>query len=693
VPAAKVEWVPVAYFCKELAMITRLFSLLTLSFFAIILSSGCIIPECSHAQTQGSAWGSPAPASPPGPSSKEKSHELEEILVVAPPVIEGNQINRFGAESTVVSEKQIEDLNAQDLPQALRMVPGVVISRFNPIGSFGGGEGGSIFIRGMGSSRPGAEVLTLIDGIPKFVSVWTHPLMDVLNVDIAQNIQVYKGAQPVLYGNMAVAGAVDITTKRKTEDGFTTSLEGAGGSFNSAIEVAQTGGKIRALDYYLVQSYRRADGHRPNADGELQNYFGHLGYQLSGNWTAGVVFNASDNWADDPGRIDGLAPQQGTFKTNDYFTVATLANQYDRTDGYFKLYSDVGHIKWLNQFNTTTKKNTDDTLTDYNNYGFRARQTVRPWDGGEFLMGVDLDTISGQVDLVSPSTPRRHWNDEAWHIFAPYVALSQLFGSKDSFYAIPSAGARYFSHDQFGTELGPQAGLILGYKDTEFHAFCSRGVNYPGLFVKANSDLFMPGDNKWQNLNAEVVNHYEAGISQRFKKWAKLDFTLFYDNGKDRIVTTTPPPFPPVWTNISSYRNKGVEGTVTVFPLDDLALYAGATYLDSTPSDLPYAPEWSASFGVNYRFLKYFQASFDALYLSEYFVNSRARSATALNVDTVDGYFLLNAKLTYDFNIPYRQMRGQIFIAGENLTNASYQQKAGYPMPGINGMGGFKLTF
>ncbi len=253
-----------------------------------------------------------------------------------------------------------------------------------PSAVLAGGEGGSIFIRGQGSSRPGAEVLTLIDGIPKFVSVWTHPLMDVLNVDIADNIQVYKGAQPVLYGNMAVAGAVDITTKRKKEDGFYTNLQAAGGSYNSAIEVAQTGGRIKALDYYLVQSFRRSDGHRPDADGALQNYFGHMGYQMSGNWDAGVTFNASNNWADDPGRIDGLAPTPGNVQ-NQRTTLRWQPSPTNtsHTDGYFKAYSDVGHIKWLDQFNTTTKKNTDDTLTDYNNYGFRARQTVKSmgWRG------------------------------------------------------------------------------------------------------------------------------------------------------------------------------------------------------------------------------------------------------------------------------------------------------------------------
>lgn len=668
----------------------RMRSFVVLILYLITFCVWGILAEAPWSNVQAQETEAPATAETSG--SQESTYKLEEWLVVAPPVIEGNQVNRLGSESTVVSEKQIQDLNAQDLPQALRMVPGVVISRFNPVGSFGGGEGGSIFIRGMGSSRPGAEIQMLIDGIPKFVSVWTHPLMDVLNVDIAQNIQVFKGAQPVLYGNMAIGGAVDITTKRKQEEGFTSSIEAAGGSYNTAIEVAQTGGKIKALDYYLVQSFRRADGQRQNADGQLQNYFGRMGYQFSENWWAGVTFNASDNWANDPGRDDGLVPPNGTFKTTDYFTVATLANQYDRVEGYFKLYTDVGHVKWVNQYNSTTKLNTDDTLTDYNNFGFRTRQTVRPWEGGEILAGLDMDGISGQVDLVTPSS-RQHWPDEAWYITSPYLALNHQFGSRDSFYAIPSAGARYFSHSEFETEWGPQAGLIFGYKNTELHGFCSRGVNYPGLFVKTNSDLFMPGDNKWQNLNAETIQHYEAGISQRFDRWAKMDFTFFYDEGKNRIVVATPPPFPPVWTNIGSYRDKGVEGTVTVFPLDDLSVYAGATYLDTTPSDMPYAPQWSASFGLNYRFFKYFQASFDALYLTSYFATSRARSTTALNTEEVDGYFLLNAKLTYDFNIPYRQMRGQLFIAGENLTNADYQQKSGYPMPGINGMGGVKLSF
>jgi iron complex outermembrane receptor protein len=619
------------------------------------------------------------------------SYGMEEVVVVASPVIEGNQVNRLGSQVTVVTEEQIDNLNAQDLPSALRRTPGVVVSRHNPVGSFGGGEGGAVFIRGMGISRPGAEIQMVVDGVPKFVSVWTHPIMDVLSVDVIDRIEVYKGAQPVLFGNMAF-GAVDITTKRMHEEGYVTSLEAAGGSFNTAIEVAEHGGKTGPFDYYLIQSFRRSDGHRENADGELQNYFGRLGYQLSENWGASLVFNRTDNWADDPGPADGSFPPDGRFKTHDYFTVGTISNRYERAEGYIKYYSENGNIDWVDQFNETSGRNDEDTLTDYDNYGLRARETFRLWEGGEIMVGLDLDFISGEVDIES-STSESHFDRETFRLFSPYFSVSQLFGSKESFYAVPSVGMRYIEHSEFDAEPGPQAGLILGYRQTELHGFFSRGINYPGIFVKAMDELFLPEDNQWQDLDAELVNHYEAGIAHRFNDMAKVDLTFFHDDGKDRIVVSPPPPFPPTFNNIGSFTNKGVEASVTLTPLRDLAFFAGATYLDSDPDDLPYAPEWSASFGVNYRFLKHFQASIDALFVDDHFVTSRGRQENTVNVDTVDFYFLLNAKLTYDFTIPYGNMRAQLFAAGENLTDADYEQKKGYPMPGINGMGGIKLWF
>jgi hypothetical protein len=39
------------------------------------------------------------------------------------------------------------------------------------------------------------------------------------------------------------------------------------------------------------------------------------------------------------------------------------------------------------------------------------------------------------------------------------------------------------------------------------------------------------------------------------------------------------------------------------------------------------------------------------------------------------------------------KLAGQIFLAGENLTNVSYAYMKDYPMPGINGMVRVSLKF
>jgi iron complex outermembrane receptor protein len=113
--------------------------------------------------------------------SQEKPLKMEAVEVVASPIIELNQIDNYASQSAVVTNKQIEGLNALDLPSALRWVPGVNISRYNLVGSYGGADGGAIFIRGMGGERPGAEILTLIDEKPIFQGIFTHPLMDLLS--------------------------------------------------------------------------------------------------------------------------------------------------------------------------------------------------------------------------------------------------------------------------------------------------------------------------------------------------------------------------------------------------------------------------------------------------------------------------------------------------------------------------------
>lgn len=620
-----------------------------------------------------------------------KTYRMEEVEVVASPIIQGNVLDRYAAQKTNVSEEQISDLNAQDLASALRRTPGVNISRYNPIGSFGGAEGGAVFIRGQGSSRPGAEIKTLVDGVPMYMSVWSHPLLDLMSIDPAHQIEVYKSPQPQHFGN--AFAIVNILPKRMETEGFQTRVQTAGGSYSTFNANGDHGGKMGAWDYFLGGGYRTSDGQREDSDGELKNLFGRAGYQLNPFWNLSVFALWNDNYARDPGEKGAPSSlQQGKYETRSFMTVATAANRYEKAEGYLKVYQNTGEGDWLGQPRPGGVK--EDLYNDFQFYGLKAREAFRFWKGGEIITGLDWEYTEGEYKQKFSNGTKDQWNGEDFTIISPYVAVSQMIGDKEAFFVIPSGGIRYYDNNEFDSEWAPHAGIILGYRNTEIHAGYSRGIIYPGLDVIVFSEKVLPAlRDTWKTLNAEKVDHYEVGIRHRFGKMAMADLTFFYDDGKDRYVVVPPPPPPPVYSNIEKFQTKGIEATLTVFPFKDLALFGGATYLETDPNDLPYAPSFTASAGLNWRFLENFKLSLDCQYVSDFYTGSQARRLNAENAAEVDNYFLLNGKLAYLFGIPNWGMAGEVYVAGENLTDKNYEYRPNYPMPGINGMLGVQLRF
>jgi len=623
----------------------------------------------------------------------DKPIRMEEVVVVASPIIEGNRVNDSGSQVTTVSKKQIEDLNAQDLPSALRHTPGVVISRHNFVGSFGGGDGGAVYIRGMGSSRPGAEIQMLVDGVPKFAGIWTHPLMDIMSVDIADRIEIYKGAQPVLFGNMT-AGAVNMITKTQKEEGFSTEIQVAGGSSHTFLESIEHGGKIKNTDYYLLQSFKQSSGHRDNAGGELQDYFAHIGHQIHNSWEISLTANATHNKADDPGPENRPQERQGTFKTEDNLGIVTLSHNYDVAKGDLKLYWNNGRARWLDQYDLSSLFHYD-TITKFDNYGIRVREILKPWTGGTITTGADWDSTSGTV-TIDREIPRTdsYFSRDMFRILSPYLSLSHEINLIREWSLIPSAGVRYYNHSDFDNQWAPQAGLILRNQSTAFHTFYGRGINYPGLYVVAQSVMLWGNNSRWKDLDPETVNHLEAGISHIFSPKIRADVTWFYDKGSDRLIIITSPA-PSHYENIAKFETQGMEATVIVEPIKCLSLFAGGMWIyRRTPDNLPYAPEWTATAGGNLRLFQSLKVSLDTIYQdSQYVANNRTLNYGGTSIAEVDGFWILNGKISWEFKLPSPKISGEIYLAGENLTNVSYAYKKDYPMPGINGMLGLNIKF
>jgi iron complex outermembrane receptor protein len=108
----------------------------------------------------------PAPTSESGVAPSPSAGNGLSVVVTGRPIVEANQVDAYGSYSTRLVESQVQALSALDLTAALHMTPGVQISRYDEVGSYNGNQGGAVYIRGLGASRPGSEIKTYVDGVP-----------------------------------------------------------------------------------------------------------------------------------------------------------------------------------------------------------------------------------------------------------------------------------------------------------------------------------------------------------------------------------------------------------------------------------------------------------------------------------------------------------------------------------------------
>lgn len=622
-----------------------------------------------------------------GTANAETTTSLPAVTVYGSPIIEDNRVDKFSNTSTVVSEAQLRDQNAVDLESALRRTPGVQISRINPVGSFGGDSAnGAVFIHGQGSSRPGSEIKTYIDGVPFYEGVWNHPLLDLLPLNGMQSITVYKGPQPQINGNNFAS--INLATKRATEEGTKGSARVSAGSFGTFIEQADLLGRSGDLDYMLAQGYARSDGHRPNASGELKNVMGRVGYHLNGNWSIGASLLYTDNTARDPGSVlvapAAVAPRYDTKGT---MLTASLSHQHGDWHGNFRLFSNSIEGNWLNQPGFVV-----DTFSSSDMKGLRWLEEFSPWDGGTAVVGLDYDSSSGNLrnNLIIP--PQTNFDTPTFVLTSPYAALSQRIVMSKDWLLVPSVGVRSYHHSDFASRTAPHAGVSLVSDTVTVFANTSRGVNYPGLDVTSlTSVLPLPLGQTWKQLSAEELNHVEMGVKLTPSTSTTVDLTVFEDKVTNRYIVGFPPDVPsPQFTNLGNYRMRGTEFAVKQDVDSDWSIFAGLTLLNSSLETLPYAPSRALSLGANGQ-IGPVRIAVDSQYQSDIWALPQSRVGGGPNTQRVGSFAVTNARMSYP--LPQLGKKGEVFLAAENLFGRNYEFQPGYPMPGRSGQVGISASF
>jgi outer membrane cobalamin receptor len=604
-----------------------------------------------------------------------KLYTIDEVIVTSQPVIEGDTVTRYGEAVTVVSDRQIDDLNAQDIPSALRRVPGVVISRYNMIGNYGGGDGGSVFVRGHGSGRPGAEISTMIDGIARFSGVWTHPVMDMFSMDVADRIEIQKSSQPVMNGNMSFS-SVNVVSKRQRSDGFSTRFHSSLGSYSSLVERIEHGGKFEKFDYYVTGSTRKSDGHRSNADGSVKSLYGKAGYCINELWDMTFLINHTDGWSHDPLAEDTPSfPLMPRFDNDNTFYMGTISHTHEKYSGSVKAYFDDGYIDWRQWDRDNSEE--EHGITKYDNFGIKIKETLNVIPQNEIVLGFDFDNYGGSFLSKSPSHTGNKISETLSNT-ASYVMISHLFG--DTIQFIPSGGMRVNKNNEFGWQVGYQAGAVVNSGSSSLHANYARAFNIPGVYTKIMYNdwwKFANNPDGWKKLEPEYLNHYEIGAKQKINNNIAVDVTIYHEKVSDALRIVPPPPMPPSVQNIGNYTTQGLEVSTTMNMLQNLKTYFGCSLMKTSPEEVPNAPKIALSFGAGYTFMNNILLNLDAQYLDEQYVQG---TRSPQDLSRVNSYSLVNLRSGYLKRV--QDVMCEFYIGVENIVDEIYEYRPGYPMPG-----------
>lgn len=634
----------------------------------------------------------------------QRPEELNDTEVIADPIIEENHVDEFSNVSAVTTEDQIRDQNAVDIASALKRTPGVQISRYNPVGAFGGDQGGAVAIRGQGAGRPGSEIKTYIDDIPMYMATWNHPLLDLLPVNGMHSITVYKGPQPHVNGNNF--GSINLRTKSAVEDGLHGSGRLSGGFFGTIIEQADVQGKYGDFDFSVAQGYAKSDGHRDNGYGELRNVLGKAGYQFNANWRSDVTFLYADNRAGDPGQYR-VTPPIGEYDTVAGMVAASLSHQHGAWQGKFTLYHNGGDGNWLNQgvywagwagapfaFPPGPRERSN-LMSQYSMDGFRWKEQFSPWQGGTLLAGIDNEWLNGKVNNLVPGSDAQIYQfaTPTFRLTTPYAALSHDLVLNQEWTLVPSIGVRFYDHSHYASKVSPHAGLSLVSENLTVFGNVSNGVNYPGIDAAANSGalsnvpFFSFSPQGWQGLAPESVDHAEVGLKASPFKSTQIDLSFFIDNVKNRYVFDVSQG---AYLNYGAYWMRGLEASIKQELIADWSLFAGLTLLNPSIENLPYTPEQAVTAGINGP-IGPLRFSFDLQYQSRTWALNRGRNVSDVNTQRVEAFTVANTRLA----LPVSELgkKGEVFVSVENLFDKRYVYRPGYEMPGIWGQVGIAASF
>lgn len=499
----------------------------------------------------------------------------------------------------VITQDDIARSGARNIPETLRMVPGIEVARIDE-------NKWAIGSRGF-NGRFADKLLVLIDGRSVYTPLFSGVYWDVQDVPLedVERIEVIRGPGATLWGANAVDGVINIITKsaKETQSGL---VKVEGGNEQLTADTVRYGNKVGDKGYY--RAYVKYFDWSSNEGLNGQNAFDGW-HQIRGGFRSDWTLSHKDS----------LTFQGDTYNSREgeTITLPSLAAPYSTTFGNVGEYSG-GNL--LGRWNHNSGNNSNFSLQAYfdrtnysDNYLFVDHESVYDVDfQHDFHVGDRNEIVWGggyrsiQDRNVSSPTVSVQPSHAQYNQFSTFVQDEISF--LDSRLRV-TVGSK-FEHNAFtGWEFEPNIRFLGNLSKTQsVWAAISRAVRTPALTeegLRLNAGVVPPGAPPFNSplpvvetvygsnqFQSEDLLAYEVGYRVQATNSFSADISVFYNNYTN--LRTAEPGTPFVEANPVP--------TDVVFPLVALNKMSGGTYGVEPFVDWRVLPRWKL-FG-SYSFLQ-----------------------------------------------------------------------------------------
>jgi iron complex outermembrane recepter protein len=598
---------------------------------------------------------------------------------------EPTKLNRTPAAIYVITQEDIRRSGATSIPEALRLAPGVEVSRIDS-------HRWSLGVRGF-ESNLSRSVLVLIDGrsvyTPLFAGEYWE-VQDTLLEDI-ERIEVIRGPGGTIWGANAVNAVINIITKKASETHGVFASTGGGSLDQGFFGFRYGGGNSKNLDYRV---YSKAFSRGPEFHPDLQHF---------DRWrTAQAGFRT--DW--EPRSRDTLT-LQGDLYNNDagekvgFLTYSPPATTYLQRDAELSGGNLVG--RWQRVINDGSDLQLQAYYDRTNHYEPSYGEKRDTFDI-DFLHHLRLpkrqNVLWGAGGRISPSdfiqrTPAIVFNPHVTDKLYSLFVQDEIGVVKDRLWV--TIGSKFLHNNYTGFELQPTARILWALNSRQSAwAAVTRAVRTPSrveedlqltALAGTNPPLFARavGDG---HFTSERLIGYEAGYRALVTSNLYMDLAAFYNQYTHLLSLEPGTPFleaspPPAHILFPLYFRNGVMGNTAGFEVAPdwrpnrwwrLQGSYSFLHLDMTRSrnslDASTAPITEGSSPHHQLAV---QSSIELPKKLEF--DQAYRYVSALPAQHVRPYS------TMDSQLAWRLSRFELALVGQNLLQPSHAEFAGDPGP------------